>query len=222
MTCALAIIILAYLIGSIPTGYLLGRLVGIDIRTRGSGNIGATNVFRTLGPWLGILVFAGDVAKGWYAVRAAFWLNSHFPSSLLELQGLYVESGPVLPAVVAAILGAIWAMIGHTFTVWLDFKGGKGVATALGTLIALVPLAAGIGFGVWVAVFVVTRYVSVASLAGVAATPVAVFFTVPVPDRWPLLGLSILLAVLIFLRHRENIERLRRGTEHRFGQRRHD
>jgi glycerol-3-phosphate acyltransferase PlsY len=222
MTAAFAIILLAYLIGSFPTGFLVGKARGVDIRRHGSGNIGATNAFRILGPWLGGLVFLVDAAKGFFAVWAAASLNAHFPSSLTDLEGLYMPSTVVLPSVIAAILGAIWSMIGHSFTVWLGFKGGKGVATSLGTLFALVPWAGVSGLAIWIVLLFVTRYVSVASLAAAASVPVVTALTAPAADRVPLIGLTILLTAIIFWRHRANIVRLRRGTEHRWGRKKEE
>lgn len=220
MTAAFAIILMSYLIGSFPTGYIVSRMRGVDIRRYGSGNIGATNVFRILGPWLGTLVFLADAAKGFSAIWAAKKLNAHFPASLLEMEGLFMPSTSVLPPVIAAILAAIWVIIGHSFTLWLGFKGGKGVATALGALIFLTPWAGLIAFAIWVAVLFATRYVSVASLVAVASVPPTTFLMAPAADRIPLTGLMTLLAAMIFWRHRGNIERLRRGTEHRWGEKR--
>jgi glycerol-3-phosphate acyltransferase PlsY len=221
MTAALFIIAISYLIGSFPTGYLLSRTRGVDIRRYGSGNIGATNVFRVLGPWLGSAVFLLDAGKGIFAVRFAIWLNAHFPSSLMDLEGLYMPV-MVLPPVVAAILAAIWAIVGHSFTVWLGFKGGKGVATSLGAVIALTPWGGLGAFVIWITVLFVTRYVSVASLVASASVPLIAFFTVPAADRIPLVGLSIILAAIIFWRHRGNIDRLRNGKEHRWARKKQE
>lgn len=188
----------AFLLGSIPTGYLVARAKGIDIRQHGSGNIGATNVFRTLGKPLGILVFVLDALKGF----AAVWLASRFGGG---------SDWPVIIAAVAAIAG-------HNYTPWLGFKGGKGIATSAGVLIALMPWAVLAIALVWLAVFFATRYVSLASISAAAALPAAVgaLWFYGCGGSAPLLGFSVLIAALAIWRHRSNIERLMAGTEHRF------
>ena len=188
----------AFLLGSIPTGYLVARAKGIDIRQHGSGNIGATNVFRTLGKPLGILVFVLDALKGF----AAVWLASRFGGG---------SDWPVIIAAVAAIAG-------HNYTPWLGFKGGKGIATSAGVLIALMPWAVLAIALVWFAVFFATRYVSLASISAAAALPAAVgaLWFYGCGGSAPLLGFSVLIAALAIWRHRSNIERLMAGTEHRF------
>jgi glycerol-3-phosphate acyltransferase PlsY len=188
----------AFLLGSIPTGYLVARAQGVDIRQHGSGNIGATNVFRTLGKPLGILVFFLDALKGFAAVGLA-----------LRLGGGSDWAG---------IIAAVAAIAGHNYTPWLGFKGGKGIATSAGVLLALMPLAVLAIAAVWGAVFFTTRYVSLASIAAAAALPVAV------AALWfggrggnpPLVGFAVLIAALAIWRHRTNIQRLLAGTEHRF------
>lgn len=189
-----------YLAGSIPSGFLVGRARGIDIRQHGSGNIGATNIFRTLGKKYGIFVFACDALKGAAAVLA----GGHF-------------AGRHFSPAVAGILGAVACILGHNFPVWLKFKGGKGVATSLGVVIGLVPLAAAVSFGIWAVVFFASRYVSLASIIGAVAVPVTVAFTARGADRAPLLIFTSLAALLIVARHCPNIRRLLAGTEHRFG-----
>ena len=188
----------AFLLGSIPTGYLVARAKGIDIRQHGSGNIGATNVFRTLGKPVGILVFVIDALKGF----AAVWLASRF------------GGGSDWPVIIAAV-GAI---AGHNYTPWLGFKGGKGIATSAGVLIALMPWAVLAIALVWFAVFFATRYVSLASISAAAALPAAVgaLWFYGCGGSAPLLGFSVLIAALAIWRHRSNIERLMAGTEHRF------
>ena len=188
----------AYLLGSIPTGYLVARAKGIDIRTVGSGNIGATNAFRILGRGPGTFVLLADAAKGAIAV--------------LLLPSLLAGSSDV-PFRIIAALGAV---LGHNFTCWLRFKGGKGIATSAGVLAALVPW----GFLVTLAVFVVVlalgRIVSLASIAAAVALPVAVAFTPPRDRR--LVVLTAVLSVLAIARHHANIRRLAAGTERRIGE----
>ncbi len=201
----LAVLLLSYLAGSIPWGYLIGKAKGIDIRTRGSGNIGATNVRRVLGRRWGGLCFALDVLKGLLPVV----LLGDLPGAAF---GLTPDAGRVLAA------GA--AVAGHVWPVWLGFRGGKGVSTTLGALAGLSWLAVSIGAATWVAVFLLTRYVSVASLAAAVMLPAGYLVSARVLGRaWctPSFWLFAALAVLIIYRHRSNIRRLRDGTEFRFG-----
>ena len=195
---ALLIALGAFLLGSIPTGYLVARAKGIDIRQHGSGNIGATNVFRTLGKPLGIFVFVFDALKGF----AAVWLALKFGG----------------PSAWPGIIAAVAVIAGHNYTPWLGFKGGKGIATSAGVLIALMPWAVLAIALVWFAVFFATRYVSLASISAAAALPVAVgaLWFYGCGGNGPLLGFSVLIAALAIWRHRSNIERLMAGTEHRF------
>lgn len=193
----------AYLLGSIPSGYLMARAKGVDIRTAGSGNIGATNVMRTLGKPAGIAVLVVDGLKGF---AACWWLCDllqiwfHLPDA--QVNALRIVAG------VAAVLG-------HNFTCWLRFRGGKGIATSAGAYFALAPVAAGIALGVWVVFLAFSRYVSVASIAAAIALPTAVWFT-----QGLALGIvTTVLGALAIWKHRGNIERLLKGTEKRFGQR---
>lgn len=192
---AALVIAAAYLLGSLPSGYLAGRLRGVDIRTVGSRNVGATNVFRTLGTRLGVAVMAADIAKGIAAVvLAREVLGDHWP----------------LVAAGAAILG-------HVYPVWLRFQGGKGVAVAAGAIIGLVPLAAAVLFPAWLVVVGATRYVSLGSmLCAVALTPLAWAFGA----SWPTLLFFGLAAAAVLWRHRDNLTRLVRGTELRLSFRR--
>lgn len=201
---------IAYLLGSIPFGYILVRWFrGQDIRTTGSGNIGATNVARTA-PALGVLTLLLDALKGSAAVFIAAWLASRQED--LRLVGL--ASDPILTF--AITLAALMAVLGHMFPVWLRFKGGKGVATAVGALLWFSPAAVGIVFVVFALVVAVTRYVSLGSIIGSAVFPVAIYFIEP-RSRAPgtMLALS-LLALFIILKHHQNIRRLFSGTESRF------
>ena len=149
-------LLLGYLFGSCPNGYLISRRLGVDIRKHGSGNIGATNVLRVLGKKWGYLVFFLDALKGFLAVRSAFELASIAPGVRYEIIGI------------AAGLSCI---IGHAFPIWLNFRGGKGVATSAGVLLGLMPIAMVSVFCVWLVLFKVTRYVSVASMVAAAALP---------------------------------------------------
>ncbi len=201
MVAALLItLIFAYLAGSLPTGFLVARAMRVDITQVGSGNIGATNVFRVLGKGPGALVLIVDLLKGALAVLFAPKLAAAMtPTDLLAL-----------PA-----LAALGAVLGHNYTCWLGFKGGKGVATSAGAMAALIPPAFGVTVITWLLVFFLTRYVSMASIAAALILPVATIFTVSGPTRWPLVAFTSALAALAVWRHRANIERLKAGTEHR-------
>lgn len=195
----------AYLFGSIPSGYLAGKLSGVDVRQHGSGNIGATNVLRVLGkPW-GFAVFFADALKGFLAVRLAMFLASRDPAA-----AEYIEF--------YAIVAAAACVAGHSFPVWLRFKGGKGVATSAGSLAGVTPISAFTIFIVWLIVFKVTRYVSLASIVAATALPVIVAILVVTKQTQGtvLLYFSIVMTALVVWRHRSNISRLMNGTEPRF------
>ena len=202
---ALAVCCLGYLFGSFPAGYFAGRIAGIDVRSAGSGNIGATNVLRVLGkPW-GYTVFFVDAFKGFAAVRVAFFLAEHL--TFARPQAVYF-----------AILAAVMCVVGHTFPIWLRFKGGKGVATSVGAIFGLMPVAAVTIFLIWVIVFEITRYVSVASIIAASSCPpaVALFIHWKIIEGTGLLYFSIVMAIFIVWRHRSNFSRLLKGTEQRF------
>ena len=202
---ALFVAAVAYLFGSIPWGYIAGRLKGIDVRAHGSGNIGATNVLRVLGkPW-GFTVFFADAFKGFLAVRAALLLVTRTPGAA-EYAEFY------------AILAAAACVAGHSFPVWLRFKGGKGVATSAGALFGVVPIASVTIFLVWLVVFLTTRYVSLASIIAALALPivVAVLVHLKFTQGHVLLYFSMVMTALVVWRHRSNISRLLNGTEQRF------
>jgi glycerol-3-phosphate acyltransferase PlsY len=199
------VVIGSYLLGSIPAGYLAGQIAGIDIRKSGSGNIGATNVTRALGKRYGYPVFAVDFLKGFGAVKISIWIATHVRPEW---------SSPEM----FGILAAISSVIGHSFPVWLSFKGGKGVATSMGALFGLMPFVALIAVAVWVITFEMTRYVSVASMTAALAVPISILILVPLKQTSgaALLYFSICLAALVIFRHRSNLCRLVRGTEPRF------
>jgi glycerol-3-phosphate acyltransferase PlsY len=190
--------LVAYLLGSIPTGFLVAKARGVDIRTVGSGNIGATNAFRVLGKGFGIFVLLMDALKGLLAVFAA---------------SAIVKFLPGVPVEYLRITAGIAAILGHNFTCWLHFKGGKGIATSAGVLIALVPYALLIILAIFIILFLATRYVSVGSIAASFALPFATWFT----TRHDV-GLTVVMtaiAALAILKHRKNIQRLLNGTENR-------
>ncbi|HAF02194.1 MAG TPA: acyl-phosphate glycerol 3-phosphate acyltransferase [Spartobacteria bacterium] len=198
------VVLVGYLIGSVPAGYLAGCIAGIDIRKVGSGNIGATNVLRILGKRYGYPVFLFDFLKGVAAVEMSILIfDSYHPAASRELYG---------------ILGGVSSVIGHSYPVWLNFKGGKGVATTAGVVFALIPFAALVMCVVWVAAFQASRYVSVASIAAAIALPVTVgaLLYFEQLNKPVLLYFSIWLAAVVIVRHRSNVSRLLNGTEPRF------
>jgi acyl phosphate:glycerol-3-phosphate acyltransferase len=189
-------IVVAYLLGSVPVGVVLSRLKGQDPRKVGSGNIGATNVMRAAGKTLGIITLLGDILKGF------------LPTGLALFYGL--------PPIFVVSIG-LAAFLGHLFPLYLLFKGGKGVATALGVFLALEPVAIPILLAVFITVLLLWRYVSLGSLVGTALMPVLLLlFCAPVEY---VVG-SLIVGALVFWKHRENIRRIMAGTENRFSSRR--
>ncbi len=203
MSLSLIVVLVSYLLGSIPFGFLLVWLVRKeDIRAKGSGNIGATNVLRSGAKGLGVLTFFLDGSKGYVAVAVAEWLARNW--------------GPaVLPH--AAILAALFVVLGHMFPVWLGFKGGKGVATAFGAFLAVCPWAALSALGLWAAVVILTRYVSLASILAAVVLPFLVLWLSP--GRYGYVSGAVIFVCcwMVALKHWPNIQRLMHGTEHRFG-----
>jgi len=192
MTVEVLLTVAAYLLGSIPTGLLLAKAAGVDIRSSGSGNIGATNVYRTLGRSVGIMTLVGDCLKGIIPVVVATYLGMN--DSWIAAVGLA-------------------AFLGHIYTVFLGFKGGKGVATALGVFLAVSPAAVGCALLVFVFFVWKWRYISLGSIAAAVVMPVmvAVFDARP-----PVVIMTVIIALLVVWKHRENIKRLKAGTESKF------
>ena len=195
----------SYLLGSIPFGYVAGKIGGIDIRKIGSGNIGATNVVRVLGKRYGYSVFVLDFLKGFGAVKISMSIATD-----ARLEWASPE--------IFGILAAIASVIGHSFPVWLKFRGGKGVATSAGALFGLIPLAALIGIVIWVLVFWFTRYVSVASVVAAATLPLVILIMTRLNQIHgnALFYSSLGLAAVVMWRHRSNFSRLMHGSEPRF------
>lgn len=187
------VIIVSYLIGSIPTGVIFGSLAGIDVRSAGSGNIGATNVARVLGKGIGVLTLLADTAKGFLPVFVALQLGFDH-------------------AVAASVAAA--AFLGHLYPLYLKFRGGKGVATALGALLVLAPLATLILMVVFGGVVLISRIVSLGSIAAAVAAPIVLWL---LSYAMPLIGMGAFLGAMVILRHRANIQRLLAGAEPRFG-----
>jgi glycerol-3-phosphate acyltransferase PlsY len=206
MTVYLVTAIVAYFLGSVPTGYLVAKAKGVDIRSVGSGNIGATNVFRILGKGAGTLVLLVDALKGFLAcglVANLVWQ-------------IFIKPGTVEPEgrLYLSIVAGICAVLGHNYTCWLNFKGGKGIATSAGVLIALVPKAFLVALATWLVVFFASWYVSLASIAAAAVLP---FATWKLEGSPALIAITTLMSVLAIYKHRANIQRLRAGTENRIG-----
>jgi acyl phosphate:glycerol-3-phosphate acyltransferase len=191
MTDALVAIAIGYLLGSLPFGYWAGRLRGIDLRLAGSGNTGATNVMRVLGLKVGVPVMALDIGKGAAAVVIA----------------RAISTDDIVPVLAAAAAGT-----GHMYPLFLGFRGGKGVATGAGTMIALVPWIGIAAFFLWLAVSLATRYVSIGSVVTAVAYPAA---TIASGQPWAVCVYTIGAGAWVIWRHRGNIARLRAGTEHR-------
>jgi glycerol-3-phosphate acyltransferase PlsY len=205
LPASLVIAVVSYLLGSIPTGYLLIRFFRHeDIRSIGSGNIGATNVLRSGGKGLGLATFLIDMLKGCSAVWLGAWLGSVLvPTALLPRE--------------AQAIAALAAVLGHMFTPWLRFKGGKGVATGFGVFLAASPWAALAAISVFLIVVFLTRYVSLASILGALSFPLFAWFLISGSKPPLFLAAEFSVASLIVLKHYQNIGRLLKGTESRFG-----
>jgi acyl phosphate:glycerol-3-phosphate acyltransferase len=199
------VLVASYLLGSIPFGYLAARLAGIDIRKAGSGNIGATNVVRVLGKSYGYPVFFLDFLKGLGAVKI----------SVLIATRMQPEWGS---PEIFGIIAAVSTVIGHCFPPWLKFRGGKGIATSAGALFGLMPLAMLIGVAIWILVFWLTGYVSVASITAAIALPFVIAILTPLNQSYgkALFYSSLCIAAVVIWRHHSNLSRLMRGTEPRF------
>lgn len=187
----------AYVLGSIPFGLLIGRSVkGIDIRQFGSKNIGATNVFRVVGKKWGIFAFFLDALKGYLAITWPAYLNIHFEQTYIY------------------IAAAVFTIAGHSFPIWLSFRGGKGVAVSLGVFLALTPVPALLSFGLWIIIFLISHIISMASLTAAVCFPVMIVLTMRSTDLFPwIFGISLLLMLFIFYTHRENVRRLLKSEE---------
>jgi len=183
------LVVFAYFLGSIPVGVMLGRLKGVDPRKTGSGNIGATNVMRAAGKKLGVVTLILDAAKGFVPVALATLLG--------------------VPLCVVALVGLV-AFLGHVFPVFLRFKGGKGVATALGVYLAISPVTILAAFVVFVIVAAIWRYVSLASMIGATVVPIGLYL---IGAPWSFVVMAVLITLVVIVRHKDNITRLVKGTE---------
>lgn len=195
-TLKIILLVASYILGGVPFGLIIGKAwKGVDIRNYGSGNIGATNVLRALGPGPAAVVFALDVLKGLVPV--------------IVVKHLYPESA------LLAVASGMLAILGHTLSIFLRFRGGKGVATSLGVIIGLDPRVAGIGFGIWLIFVALTRYVSLASILAAISIPVFMFvFRLPIEYK----AFSLLASSFVLVKHRSNITRLFQHKEPKLGE----
>lgn len=227
--------LIAFLLGSIPFGLFIARIKGIDIRQHGSGNIGATNVLRVVGKKYGITCLLLDALKGFVPVVIALNLvqiegrRVGIPVPALDSLALHLPAAEQLTGQLVHVVTGLFAILGHNYSPWVGFKGGKGIATSAGVLLALMPFAVVLLLGVWLLFFLITRYVSIASIAAAAALPLLTHIgarfhkgpdglTLWEAGTWnkPLFVFSVIIAVLAIWKHRVNIQRLMNGTEHRF------
>lgn len=231
--------LLAFLLGSIPFGLLLAKTRGINIRQHGSGNIGATNVFRVIGKKFGVACFLLDAMKGFIPVVIALSLiqiGDREPTIALPFLRAFALHLPVsrqFEGQLLHVMTGLMAILGHNYSPWVGFKGGKGIATSAGVLLGLFPFFGVMLLGIiWLCLFLTTRYVSLASIGAAAALPVITHLGArfhhlhndkSLPTLWqagtwnkPLFCFTIAIAILAIWKHRSNIERLRTGTENRF------
>lgn len=199
MLVYLIIIITAYLLGNISTSYIVAkRLAGVDIRTQGSGNAGSTNVLRTLGKKAGALTFIGDVLKGLIAVLIA----------------RFIAYGANLDDTTCAYIAVVAVVLGHNYPVFLGFKGGKGVATSLGSMLGMNPLVALLCLGFFIIIVAITKYVSLGSILGIGLSPVIMMIN----HNTKGVLVTLFLTISVVITHKENIKRLLNGTERKLGQ----
>ncbi len=199
MLVYLIIIITAYLLGNISTSYIVAkRLAGVDIRTQGSGNAGSTNVLRTLGKKAGALTFIGDVLKGLIAVLIA----------------RFIAYGVNLDDTTCAYIAVVAVVLGHNYPVFLGFKGGKGVATSLGSMLGMNPLVALLCLGFFIIIVAITKYVSLGSMLGIGLSPVIMMIN----HNTKGVLVTLFLTISVAITHKENIKRLLNGTERKLGQ----
>jgi acyl phosphate:glycerol-3-phosphate acyltransferase len=216
MSTYIIVAVIAYLLGSIPFGYILVRLFRKqDVRTLGSGNIGATNVARSGAKGLGIVTLILDAAKGYAALAMAGILFEKVPPAGLHLDTMYAHDRAYFAA---AAIAAVFAILGHMYPVWLKFKGGKGVATGVGVFLALAPAAVGLVLVIFVAIVWFSRYVSLGSIIATAAFPILAWVLYR-NSKAPVVFLAAAFAAfMIIAKHHQNIRRLLAGTEHRLGE----
>lgn len=221
--------LLAFLLGSVPFGLFIAKAKGIDIRNHGSGNIGATNVFRIVGKKYGLGCLLLDALKGFIPVVIAVNLiritgrDIQIPLGFLDSFALVLPESRQITAQLAHVITALAAVLGHNYSPWIGFKGGKGIATSAGVLIGLMPAAVLLLVVVFLVTLLISRYVAVASMVSAVALPVLTHFGARFHGRWadgtwnkPLFFFTLLIGVLAVWKHRTNIRRLLDGTESRF------
>ena len=197
------VIITGYILGSLPFSFWLGKFKGVDLRRIGSGNIGATNLARVLGARWGLIAFILDLGKGLLAVVLAGYIFYMFKDNVVSVSLL-------------KITGGIMSIFGHNWSMWVNFKGGKGVATSAGVFLGLAPISLLLAMAVWVVVFVLFRYVSLASIVSSISLPIWMWAGIGEKVALPIIIFSCIVTVLIIIRHRSNIKRLIEGKENRF------
>lgn len=213
MLSLVLVVVLSYLIGSIPFGILVSKnFAGFDIRTKGSGNMGSTNAFRVLGWKLGLLVQVLDVMKGVGAVLVATYLFNGLP---------FHNATPFEDLTVFRVIAGVAAVLGHVYTCFAGFKGGKGISTAAGMLLAIAPIEVAVAFGLFVLLVVFSGYISLGSIGAAIAFPFTMFlrenaFGVDITGYHTMIFFAIGLSVFLIYTHRSNISRLANGAENRF------
>lgn len=213
LTCAIAVLA-AYIAGSLPFGFWISKCLGVDIRNQGSGNIGATNVLRTLGRKVGITVLILDISKGFLPVLiGSRIIFKQLPDSMLDREDIM---GTIY------VLLAIGTILGHNYTFWLGFKGGKGIATSAGAIMSFLPEVLMGSTLVWILIFFLSRYVAIASITAAFSIPILTasldhnYLFPDLNSSWPVISFGIIAAIMAVWRHRSNIQRLIKGKEDRF------
>jgi glycerol-3-phosphate acyltransferase PlsY len=213
LTCAIAVLA-AYIAGSLPFGFWISKCLGVDIRNQGSGNIGATNVLRTLGRKVGITVLILDISKGFLPVLiGSRIIFKQLPDSMLDREDIM---GTIY------VLLAIGTILGHNYTFWLGFKGGKSIATSAGAIMSFLPEVLMGSTLVWILIFFLSRYVAIASITAAFSIPILTasldhnYLFPDLNSSWPVISFGIIAAIMAVWRHRSNIQRLIKGKEDRF------
>ena len=213
LICA-ALVLASYIVGSLPFGFWISKSLGVDIRNQGSGNIGATNVLRTLGRKVGITVLMLDISKGFLPVLiGSIIIFNQLPDSMLDIEEI---EGTIY------VLLAIGAILGHNYTFWLGFKGGKGIATSAGAIMPFLPEVLIGSLFVWILFFFLSRYVAIASIAAAFSIPILTIsldhnYLFPnINSSWPVISFGIIASIMAIWRHRSNIQRLIKGEEDQF------
>ncbi|MEC7863015.1 MAG: glycerol-3-phosphate 1-O-acyltransferase PlsY [Verrucomicrobiota bacterium] len=213
LICA-ALVLASYIVGSLPFGFWISKSLGVDIRNQGSGNIGATNVLRTLGRKVGITVLILDISKGFLPVLiGSIIIFNQLPDSMLDIEEI---EGTIY------VLLAIGAILGHNYTFWLGFKGGKGIATSAGAIMPFLPEVLIGSLFVWILFFFLSRYVAIASIAAAFSIPILTIsldhnYLFPnINSSWPVISFGIIASIMAIWRHRSNIQRLIKGEEDQF------